>query len=608
MENIRNKTNEQADPVINLDKSVNKDIILKTDSGYPPDESCKNSYSITIADNHLPQNETEDEEDYSLLSFIPNCRNKKGGTTKKYQEQFGWWLKSFLTLALGCSYVVFVFAVIVIPTQLEKEDYWCSGDGMFFVLSLIFSIGFLYFKVVKPAFKLLISKKLQPITNRLAKLSNNKCLRLLMKVLVMAAVITFLILDTAGNRQRLVSALGFVVIVALGFIFSNAPRKIIWRQVLSGLGLEFAMGLLILRWSTGRAIFQCLSGKIQSFLSFTDEGSSFIYGDLLVFEKGVFAFQILSVVLFFSFIIQVLYYYGVMQWVVIKLGWCLQVTIGTTACESVNAAANIFLGQSEAPLLIKPYLSLLTESELHAVMTGGFATIAGTVLAAYISFGVKPAHLISASVMNAPAALAFSKLFYPETKKSKTSAKDLKIEKGKESNWLHAAMIGVTNAIPLVANIGANLLAFIAFIAFVNSFFNWTCMLVGADDGTCSLENVFGYMFMPLAWTMGVEWSECKNVGQLIGTKIMVNEFVAYQQLVQMVKDGTISVRSEVIATFACCGFSNISSIGVNLGAFSAMAPDRRSDLAKVVVRAMISGSAACFLTACIAGMLLDEI
>ncbi|MPC39093.1 Solute carrier family 28 member 3 [Portunus trituberculatus] len=290
--------------------------------------------------------------------------------------------------------------------------------------------------------------------------------------------------------QRLQSLLGVVVLLLFGFIFSVAPKKVRWRHVAWGMALQFILGLIILRWPFGRSVFECLAGKVATFLAFTDEGAGFVFGDLATVDR-IFAFSVLPVILFFSFCVQILYYYGVMQWVVIKMGWFLQVTIGTTACESVNAAANIFLGQTEAPLLIKPFIPQMTKSELHAVLTGGFATVAGSVMAAYISFGVNPAHLLSASVMSAPAALAFSKLFYPETRKSKTNVKNIQIAKGEEANLLHAAMVGVTNAIPLVANIAANLVAFYAFIAFGSHVFDWTCTLAGAEEGTCSIEASF---------------------------------------------------------------------------------------------------------------------
>ncbi|KAK7065211.1 hypothetical protein SK128_010433 [Halocaridina rubra] len=366
------------------------------------------------------------------------------------------------------------------------------------------------------------------------------------------------------------------------------------------------MGLIVLKWSVGEAIFKCLAAKVATFLAFTDEGSSFVFG-LLVYEYEIFAFKVLSVTLFFSFCIQILYYFGVMQWIVIKMGWFLQITIGTTACESVNAAANIFLGQTEAPFLIKPYLPKMTKSEIHAVMTGGFATIAGSVLAAYISFGVDAVSLLSASVMNAPAALAYSKLFYPEVEKSKTTTKDIKIEKGEEANWLHAAMTGVTNAIPMVANIAANLICFYAFIALCSHFLNWLCMLVGTEEEVCYIENIFGWVFMPLAWALGVPWEECHKVGELIGMKTVVNEFVAYDALAKMIQAGELSTRAELIATYALCGFSNVSAIGIMLGGLGTMAPERKHDMATIVVRAVIAGSCASFLTSCVAGKLFGH-
>ncbi|ROT65311.1 hypothetical protein C7M84_016734 [Penaeus vannamei] len=376
------------------------------------------------------------------------------------------------------------------------------------------------------------------------------------------------------------------------------------------MGLQFLLGLVILRWPLGQAVFQCAADKVTLFLGFTDVGSEFVFGPSCrrwrssLLRSGVVlscssASASESVLLGRDAV-------GRHS----SLGWVLaghrrhhppaRVSTPLPTSSSAAPASPLFLPQTEAPLLIKPYLPLMTKSELHAVMTGGFATIAGSVLAAYISFGVDPAHLISASVMNAPAALAFSKLFYPETKKSKTSVSNIQMQKGEESSWLHAAMVGVTNAIPLVANIAANLIAFYAFIALCSHVLDWTCMLAGAEEEVCTLENVFGVLFTPLAFVMGVNWSECGQIGKLIGLKIIVNEFMAYSALSDLIKKGTISKRAETIATYALCGFSNISSIGINLGGFSAMAPERRGDLASVVVRAMIAGSCATFLTACV--------
>ncbi|KAK4308218.1 hypothetical protein Pmani_020065 [Petrolisthes manimaculis] len=515
--------------------------------------------------------DSDDEDHKNCLSLIPKYNALQNKMKWLVQRQ-----SAATSLLVAALYTAYVLTILAIPTDTE-------------ILKSLFG------NVIKRTI-------LKPINDFSEKIFSHKWVPWTgFGVLVILALV-FVIVDSRNELRRLQSLLGFAFLLLFGFVFSAAPTKIKWRHTAWGLSLQFTLGLLILRWPFGQKVFDCAAGKVTTFLDFTNNGSDFVFGELSS-EMGIFAFSVLPVVLFFSFCIQILYYWGVMQWVVLKLGWCLQVTIGTTACESINAAANIFLGQTEAPLLIKPYIPLMTKSELHAVMTGGFATVSGSVLAAYINFGVDPVYLISASVMNAPAALAFSKLFYPETKKSKTSVAQLKMEKGDEANWLHAAMVGVTNAIPLVANIAANLISFYAFIALCSHFFDWTCTLVGADEGTCTLENIFGIIFMPLAWLLGVNWCECSLVGELIGLKTIVNEFVAYSRLSEMLEEGLLSKRAETIATYALCGFSNISSIGINLGGFGAMAPSRRGDLAKVVVRAMIAGSCATFLTACIAGV-----
>ncbi|KAG8222825.1 hypothetical protein J437_LFUL005031 [Ladona fulva] len=306
-----------------------------------------------------------------------------------------------------------------------------------------------------------------------------------------------------------------------------------------------------------------------------------------------------------NFTIQILYYYGVMQWIIINLGKVLQKAMATTACESINTAGSIFIGMTEAPLLIKPYIGLLTKSELHAVMTGGLATIAGTVMAAYISFGVSPAHLITASVMSAPAALCYSKLFYPETEKTKTKSKDVTVIKGEETNVLDAAATGATNATSLILGIIANMIAFVSFVAFLNGVLSWFGSLVGASE--LSFEWILAKVFIPLAWLLGVAPEECENVAILMGLKTMVNEFVAYQKLSAFVKAGKISKRAETIATYALCGFANPGSVGILIGGLTAMAPEKRPVITELALRSFIAGSATCFLTACVAGTLIDD-
>lgn len=428
------------------------------------------------------------------------------------------------------------------------------------------------------------------------------------------------------------SGLGVAVIVLLGFIFSKHPSRVVWRHVVWGLALQFVFGLLILRWEVGKATFGCLGRKVSTFLDYTDVGSGFVFGYLVdqkpirtwavngtaleVAEQFngnfhfVFFFKVLSIIYFFNFFISMLFYLGAMQWLVVKLGWLLQVSIGTTAAESMNASANIFLGQTEAPLMIRPYIKDMTKSELHAVMTGGFATIAGSVLAAYISFGVSASHLLSASVMSAPAALAFSKLFYPETKKSLTTAENLPMQKSDDSNILDAAANGASQAVFLVGNIAGSLIAFLAFVAFLNGVLSWAGGLVGAPFLT--FEWLLGWVFYPLAFIMGVpcgqrednKEDECRLVAVLVGLKTIVNEFAAYDRLRTV--QASLSPRSVAIVTYALCGFSNPASVGVQIAGLSYLAPSRRGAISQVALRAFISGSAACFLTACIAGALIQ--
>jgi len=395
--------------------------------------------------------------------------------------------------------------------------------------------------------------------------------------------------------------LGVIVILILGFVFSRYPGQIKWRPVIWGLYIQFVLGLIVIRWSVGRSIFQCLGDKVATFLSYADAGSSFVYGDMLI-SSGVFAFKALSVIFFLSFIVQILYYYGAMQWFVLNVGWLLQKSMGTTVCESVNAAASIFIGMSESPLLFKPFIKDLTRSEVHAVMTEGFATVSGTVMAAYINFGAQPAHILTASIMSAPAALCMAKLFFPETERSKTTTDNIVIEKSEESSVVDAATKGAMMGTQLVLGIIANLIAFVSFVAFINGILSWLGMLVGYE--VLTLEFIFGKVFIPLAWIMGVQWDECEEVARLVGIKTIVNEFVAYEQMGESKRAGLLSPRSELIATYALCGFSNPASIGILIGALVTMAPENRSAITEVAFRAFIAGSATCFLTACVAGML----
>eukprot|EP00057_Strongylocentrotus_purpuratus_P007004 XP_011661478.1 PREDICTED: solute carrier family 28 member 3 [Strongylocentrotus purpuratus] len=379
-----------------------------------------------------------------------------------------------------------------------------------------------------------------------------------------------------------------------------------WRPVIWGLALQMLLGLFILRTYPGFVLFEWLSDVVYAFLNFSAAGAIFLFGEN--YQEHYFAFAVLPIIIYFSAVISVLYYWGVMQTVIQKVAWLMQRTMRTSASESLNAAGNIFVGMTEAPLLIKPYLKdmCVFVVSLHAVMTGGFATVAGSTLGAYILYGIDATHLITASVMSAPAALAMSKLFYPETEKSKHLTEEDMVE---ELNVIEAAANGASQAIPLVLNVAANLIAFLSLLALVNALLGYFGGLVGYPQLT--FEFICSYVFVPIAFIMGVEWADCRVVAELIGLKTFVNEFYAYEVLGKYIENRTtgagptLSVRSEVIATYALCGFANIGSVGIVLGALGPMAPSRKGDLAAVAIRALIAGTVACFMTACIA---VDEL
>ena len=384
----------------------------------------------------------------------------------------------------------------------------------------------------------------------------------------------------------------------------------------------------------GKTVFLALSTKVKTFLQLTDLGTQFLFGnivdpkyyDTFGFQ---FAFGVLPTIIFFAAFLSILYHLGVMQVIVNTMAKFMRWTMGTSGAETLSVSANVFVGQTESPLLIKPFLNGMTQSELATVMIGGFATIAGGVLAGYIRMGVDPGHLLAASVMSAPAALVIAKIIFPETEHSETAG-DVDIPQTKTtSNLLDAATAGVTDGLKLAVNVGAMLLAFIALIGLMDLIFNF---LDGIIDGNLlggtyqaysgssgfspvsgeysgifpgSLKTFFGFIFRPLAWSMGVAWHEADKIGNLLGVKIALNEFVAYAQLGNHISAGDLSVRSITIATYALCGFANFSSIGIQIGGIAAIAPNRRSDLAKVGLKAMFGGALASWMTATIAGILL---
>lgn len=401
--------------------------------------------------------------------------------------------------------------------------------------------------------------------------------------------------------ERVISAVGLAVFIGLSYAFSINRRAVRWRPILWGMGLEFIVALLILKIPGGLAVFKALGDVVSRFLSFSDVGAKFVFGEK--YEDHFFAFKVLPTIIFFSAFISVLYHYKILQRVVDGLAWVMMKTMGTSGAESLSCAGNIFLGPTESPLLIKPYVATMTQSELHAVMTGGFATIAGGVLGAYLSFGIPAEHLIAAFFMTAPTSLVASKLLYPETEEPKTVGKvQINVESTYE-NVIDAAAVGAVEGTKLAINVAAMIIAFLGLLAFVNAVLGWLGGLVGV--ATLSLESILSYVMAPVAWLIGVPWADCREVGVLLGKKTILNDFIAYLDLKTLIETQAISQRAVIIATYALCNFANIGSIAITIGGIGAIAPNRQKDLARMGVRSMIGGLLAGLMTAAIAGMLL---
>jgi CNT family concentrative nucleoside transporter len=431
---------------------------------------------------------------------------------------------------------------------------------------------------------------------------------------------------------RLRSVIGLLVLSLLAWLFSVDRRSIAWRVVIWGLALQFAFAFIILKTPVGLAIFDLANDVVVALLGFTVDGARFIFGDLVwnnvpvgtgmpgtnapmmeapgqVARTGAyFAFNVLPTIIFFSSLMTVLYHLGVMQLAVKGVAWVMQKTMRTSGAETLSAAGNIFVGQTEAPLLIKPFVESMTMSELMAVMTGGFATVAGGVMAAYVGmlltyFPDIAGHLMAASVMSAPAALVCAKLMYPEDGEPRTKG-TLAIEVEKpDVNTIDAAARGAHEGLHLALNVGAMLLAFVALIFMANALIGWAAGLAGIEGLT--LEKILGWVLAPLAWLMGVPWQDASTVASLMGVKTVLNEFFAYLQLSSILSSGALEPRSVVIVTYALSGFANFSSIAIQLGGIGGIAPSRRHDLSRIGLRAMIAGSIAAFMTATVAGALL---
>jgi CNT family concentrative nucleoside transporter len=405
--------------------------------------------------------------------------------------------------------------------------------------------------------------------------------------------------------QRLISFLGIPGLLLLAFVFCRDRKKLSYKIIVAGIGLQFFFALLVLRTRIGHQLFYWVGRGAEKLIGFTGAGSRFVFGNLMNVEKMGFilAFHVLPVIVFFSSLSAILYHFGVLQWLVRQMARIFTRTLGVSGAEALSVAANVFVGMVEAPILVRPYVEKMTESELFCLMSAGMATIAGSVMAAYIGilqpyFPQVAGHILSASLMSAPAAVVVAKIMIPETETPLTAGKVQVSYEKQDVNFIDAAARGAIDGVYLAIYVAAMLIAFIALVAMVNAIFG----LFGT-----SFEAIMGWMFAPIAFLMGIPWKEAVQVGSLLGQKTVLNEFVAYLNLANGLASGelTLSARSITIATYALCGFANFGSLGIMIAGIGGMAPSRRHDLARLGILSIISGSLAAFLTATIAGVLV---
>lgn len=418
--------------------------------------------------------------------------------------------------------------------------------------------------------------------------------------------------------HRLVGILGMAVMMGLAFLFSTNRRAIRVKTVAWGLGLQIVFAFLVMRWEYGRLLFQKAGAAVNWLLDFAFYGSEFVFGGLG--KKGspmgfFFAFQVLPTIIFIAAVFALLYYYGIMQFIIKQAARVMTALMGASGAESLNVAASIFMGQTEAPLTIRPFLPEVTRSELMTIMTSGMAHVSGGIMAAYIAYGVEAKHLLAAVIMTAPGTILLSKMLVPETETPVTSGRVQMADLERDTNALGAIARGTIDGLHLALNVGAMLITFIALIYLVDGIFG------GVHNGLAhfgwtrfptSLEQVLGWLFAPIAWVIGIPWHDCPAVGNLLGLRMVTNELIAFQRLGPMKDhilagpmDHVLDPRSFTIATFALCGFANFSSIGIQIGGIGALAPNQKSELARLGIRAMMAGTMANLMSASIVGVML---
>lgn len=403
--------------------------------------------------------------------------------------------------------------------------------------------------------------------------------------------------------SAVISLLGIIVLFLIAYLSSTQRSAINWRTVGLALLLQFSLGGIVLYLPAGVAMLSAVSNAVTSVLGNAQDGIAFVFGPIGAFEMGfIFAFHVLPVIVFFSALVSVLYYLGIMGWIIRVIGGALQRLLKTSKAESMSATANIFVGQTEAPLVVKPYIPSMTRSELFAVMVGGMATVAGSVLAGYVLLGVELRYLLAASFMAAPGGFLMAKMMIPETEELEEDEPEVNLQFDQHVNVIDAAAAGASSGMSLALNVGAMVLAFVGLIALLNAILAWAGGLFGFDS--LSLQLLLGYAFQPLAFMLGIPWEETNLAGSLIGQKLVFNEFVAFVAFTE--QSASLSAHTQAVVTFALCGFANFSSIGIMLGGLGTMAPTRRSDIAELGVRAVIAGFLANLMSGAIASFFLS--
>lgn len=410
---------------------------------------------------------------------------------------------------------------------------------------------------------------------------------------------------------RFTGVLGLVILLALAWAFSTSRKTIKMRTVLTGLGLQFLFAAVVLRWPLGQRAIAAMGEGAKKLLACSFAGSEFVFGEAgsQTSKLGfIFAFQVLPAIIFIAAFFAILYHYGIMQFIIRIFAWVMEKLMGASGVESLDVAASIVMGQTEAPLTIRPFLPRVTQSELMTIMTAGMAHVSGSIMAAYLATGVEAKHLLTAVIMTAPGTITVAKMLVPETEVPETSGKSATPanEEERTSNVLEAAAKGTSDGLHLALNVGAMLISFLAIIFLINSLLGGVHNMLANHHITrfpSSLQQIFGVIFAPVAFIIGVPWHDCFAVGNLLGTRMVMNELVAFTQLGP--QRAVLDPRSFTIATFALCGFANFSSIGIQIGGLGALAPNRRGDLARLGFRAMIAGTVANLMSACIVGIFL---